>query len=105
MPRYNAAVHLSRGRTMSNRLPNGPVMRQGGPLVTIGFEFCSGLLITPGMSTRLPLFSKCRSKMHTLCEGRTEEENSATLWSHLPLFWRFQLAGWAVFVPLTFPLK
>jgi two-component system, LytTR family, sensor kinase len=28
----------------------------------------------------------------------------ATL-SRLPLFWRFQLAGWAVFIPLTFPLK
>jgi sensor histidine kinase YesM len=25
--------------------------------------------------------------------------------SRLPLFWRFQLAGWAVFVLLTFPLK
>ena len=27
------------------------------------------------------------------------------IWSRLPLFWRFQLAGWAAFVPLTFPLK
>ena len=27
------------------------------------------------------------------------------LWSRLPLFWRFQLAGWTAFVPLTFPLK
>lgn len=28
-----------------------------------------------------------------------------SLWSHLPLFWRFQLAGWAAIVLLTFPLK
>jgi hypothetical protein len=31
--------------------------------------------------------------------------NSRAIWSRLPLFWRFQLAGWAAFVPLTFPLK
>lgn len=27
------------------------------------------------------------------------------LWSKLPLFWRFQLVGWGVFVIVTFPLK
>ena len=31
--------------------------------------------------------------------------NLRAIWSRLPLFWRFQLAGWAAFVPLTFPLK
>jgi hypothetical protein len=31
--------------------------------------------------------------------------NLRVIWSRLPLFWRFQLAGWAVFVPLTIPLK
>jgi LytS/YehU family sensor histidine kinase len=31
--------------------------------------------------------------------------NLRAILSRLPLFWRFQLAGWAVFVPLTFPLK
>jgi two-component system LytT family sensor kinase len=27
------------------------------------------------------------------------------MWSKLPLFWRFQLLGWGVFVIVTFPLK
>jgi len=27
------------------------------------------------------------------------------LWLRLPLFWRFQLAGWGAFVAITFPLK
>ena len=27
------------------------------------------------------------------------------LWQRLPIFWRFQLAGWAIFVAVTFPLK
>ncbi len=27
------------------------------------------------------------------------------LWSRLPLFWRFQLAGWGAFIAVTFPLK
>jgi LytS/YehU family sensor histidine kinase len=38
-------------------------------------------------------------------EPRHNVGNSRAIWSRLPLFWRFQLAGWAAFVPLTFPLK
>lgn len=26
-------------------------------------------------------------------------------WSRLPIFWRFQIAGWAIFVIATLPLK
>jgi two-component system LytT family sensor kinase len=38
-------------------------------------------------------------------EPRHNVGNLRAIWSRLPLFWRFQLAGWATFVPLTFPLK
>jgi hypothetical protein len=31
--------------------------------------------------------------------------NLHAIWSRLPLFWRFQLPGWAAIVLLTFPLK
>ena len=60
------------------------------------------------------MFSKRRSwktgddwdrMTQTLCERRKDGENGRAIWSRLPLFWRFQLAGWAVFVPLTFPLR
>jgi hypothetical protein len=43
--------------------------------------------------------------MQTLCERRKDGEKNRAIWSRLRLFWRFQLAGWAAFVPLTFPLK
>ncbi len=38
-------------------------------------------------------------------EPRHNVGNLRAIWSRLPLFWRFQLAGWTAFVPLTFPLK
>src|SRR4029077_19356407 len=41
----------------------------------------------------------------TLLERGKDGEGTRGLWSHLPLFWRFQLAGWAAFVLLTLPLK
>jgi two-component system, LytTR family, sensor kinase len=41
----------------------------------------------------------------TLPERGKDGEGTRGLWSHLPLFWRFQLAGWAAFVLLTLPLK
>jgi sensor histidine kinase YesM len=38
--------------------------------------------------------------------GRRKDRRSVrSIWSHLPLFWRFQLTGWAAIVLLTFPLK
>jgi sensor histidine kinase YesM len=45
------------------------------------------------------------SMTQTFFERRKDGENTRAIWSRLPLFWRFQLAGWAAFVPLTFPLK
>ena len=38
-------------------------------------------------------------------ERRKGEGSVRSIWSHLPLFWRFQLAGLAAIVVLTFPLK
>ena len=32
-------------------------------------------------------------------EPRHNVGNLRAIWSRLPLFWRFQLAGWATFVP------
>jgi two-component system LytT family sensor kinase len=41
----------------------------------------------------------------SLFKRRKDGENTHATWSRLPLFWRFQLAGYAGFVLLTFPLK
>jgi two-component system, LytTR family, sensor kinase len=45
------------------------------------------------------------SMTQTFFARREGGENTRAIWSRLPLFWRFQLAGWAAFVPLTFPLR
>jgi hypothetical protein len=45
------------------------------------------------------------SMMQASGEPRHNVGNLRAIWLRLPLFWRFQLAGWAVFIPLTFPLK
>ena len=62
----------------------------------------------------LPMFSEKRSPRRGAGENSLMQASSGpchnignlrAIWSRLPLFSRFQLAGWAVFVPLTFPLK
>jgi hypothetical protein len=45
------------------------------------------------------------SKMQASGEPCHNVGSLRAIWSCLPLFWRFQLAGWTAFVPLTFPLK
>ena len=63
-------------------------------------------------SCRPPIFSKRRlpkerstGMRQESSERRKGEGSVRSIWSHLPLFWRFQLAGWAAIVLLTFPLK
>jgi two-component system LytT family sensor kinase len=33
------------------------------------------------------------------------ERRLSNVWARMPLFWRFQIAGWLMFVAVTFPLK
>jgi transcriptional regulator with XRE-family HTH domain len=53
------------------------------------------------------VFGEEISKKRGACEDSMMQASGdlRAIWPRLPLFWRFQLAGWAVFVPLTFPLK
>src|SRR6476619_3473316 len=62
----------------------------------------------------LPMFSERRSPRRGAGEDSMMQASGEpchnlgdlrAIWSRLPLFWRFQLPGWAAIVLLTFPLK